>query len=86
MADRYRGTLGVGVTARLASRILQHRTGAGSGFCRGCGLRRLVWAGRGDSSECIAHEKRLTMWRREWRIALNEQADPDWAGLFDGLA
>jgi putative endonuclease len=34
MADRYRGTMYVGVTAHLAARIHQHRTGDGSDFCR----------------------------------------------------
>jgi putative endonuclease len=34
MADRYRGTMYVGVTADLAARVLQHRDGSGSDFCR----------------------------------------------------
>jgi putative endonuclease len=60
MADRYRGTMYVGVTAHLAARIVQHRTGEGSDFCRRYGVTRLVWAERGDAIEdCIAHEKRL---------------------------
>ncbi|MET0365259.1 MAG: GIY-YIG nuclease family protein, partial [Sphingobium sp.] len=40
MADRYRGTLYVGVTSHLASRILQHRSGDGSDFCARYGLAR----------------------------------------------
>jgi putative endonuclease len=47
MADRYRGTLYVGVTSDLARRISQHRDGTGSDFCARYGLRRLVWAERG---------------------------------------
>jgi putative endonuclease len=46
MADRYRGTMYVGVTSDLASRIYQNRTGAGSDFCARYGLFRLVWAER----------------------------------------
>ena len=77
MADRYRGTLYVGVTADLATRIFQHCAGAGSDFCRRYGLHRLVLAERGDTIlECIAHEKRLKKWRREWKIALVEKAIP----------
>jgi GIY-YIG catalytic domain len=34
MADRYRGTLYVGVTSDLAARIFQHREGTGSDFAR----------------------------------------------------
>lgn len=33
MADRYRGTMYVGVTAELVARIHQHRQGTGSDFC-----------------------------------------------------
>jgi predicted GIY-YIG superfamily endonuclease len=32
MSDRYRGAMYVGVTAHLAARIHQHRTGDGSDF------------------------------------------------------
>jgi putative endonuclease len=42
MADRYRGTMYVGVTADIAARVHQHRSGAGSGFCARYGLLRLV--------------------------------------------
>ena len=55
MADRYRGTMYVGVTANLAARVYQHRTGKGSDFCRRYGLARLVWAEQGDDIQsCIA--------------------------------
>ena len=86
MADRYRGTMYVGVTADLPARIYQHRTGAGSDFCARYKLGRLVWAERGDTiEECIAHEKRVKRWRRAWKFALIERANPDWSDLFDLL-
>jgi putative endonuclease len=86
MADRYRGTMYVGVTSDLAARIFQHRQGTGSNFCRRYGLDRLVWAQRGDRIEdCIAHEKRLKRWRREWKFALIEQANSDWSDLYEFL-
>ena len=86
MADRYRGAMYVGVTADLATRVFQHRQGTGSDFCVRYGLRNLVWAERGESiEECIAHEKRVKRWRREWKFELIERANPDWADLFDTL-
>ena len=86
MADRYRGTMYVGVTANLAARIFQHRVGEGSDFCRRYGLSRLVWAEQGDTiDDCIAHEKRVKKWRREWKFALIERANPDWVDLYDSL-
>ena len=86
MADRYRGTIYVGVTSDLAARIFQHREGDGSDFCKRYNLDRLVWAERGDSIEdCIAHEKRIKRWQREWKFALIERANPDWSDLFEHL-
>ena len=84
MADRYRDTMYVGVTSDLSARITQHRTGSGSDFCKRYGLTRLVWAERGDRIEdCIAHEKRIKRWRRQWKFNLVERANPDWNDLFE---
>ena len=86
MADVYRGTMYVGVTAYLAERITQHREGSGSDFCAKYGLTRLVWAERGDDIHvCIEQEKRIKRWRREWKFELIERANPDWDDLFDTL-
>ena len=82
MADRDRGTMYVGVTSNLAQRIHQHRSGAGSDFCAGYGLDLLVWAERGDDIiACIAHEKRLKRWPRQWKFDLIERGNPLWHDL-----
>jgi putative endonuclease len=87
MADRYRGTMYVGVTADLPTRVHQHRKGEGSDFCRRYGLERLVWADCVPSIvEGIAHEKRIKRWRREWKFALVERGNPEWRDLLDQLA
>ena len=86
MADRYRGAMYVGVTADLTRRVFQHREGTGSDFCARYKLHRLVWAEQGDSIEdCIAHEKRVKRWRREWKFTLIERGNPDWRDLYDQL-
>jgi len=86
MADRYRGTIYVGVTANLAARAHLHRTGDGSDFCRRYGLRRFVWAEHApDISDAIAHEKRVKRWRREWKFDLIERGNPEWRDLSDAL-
>ncbi len=87
MSDRYRGTMYVGVTADLAMRAHQHRTGKGSEFCAKYGLSRLVWAERGDDiASCIEHEKRIKKWRRQFKFDLIERGNPDWQDLFGQLA
>ena len=86
MANRFRGTMYVGVTSDLAARIFQHREGTGADYCAERGLNRLVWAERGDSIEdCIVHEKRVKRWRREWKFALIERGNPDWRDLYEYL-
>ena len=86
MADRYRGTMYVGVTADLALRVSQHREGTGSDFCARYGLKRLVWAEWLESIvAAIANEKQLKRWRRRWKIELIEKTNPEWRDLFDSL-
>lgn len=86
MADRYRGTIYVGVTSDLCARIHQHRNGEGSDFCRRYGLTRLVWAEHGDDIvNCIAQEKRLKRWNRQWKFDLIERGNPDWQDMFERL-
>ena len=68
------GRLYIGVTANLVSRVLQHRTGNGSDFCRRYNLTRLVLAEQHDLIEdAIAREKAMKAWKREWKVELVEQ-------------
>ncbi len=86
MADRYRGTMYVGVTADLPARIYQHRQGDGSDYCAKHNLRCLVWAERGEAIDsCIAHEKRIKRWHRAWKFALIERTNPAWLDLYEML-
>ncbi len=86
MADRYRGTMYVGVTAELPYRIGLHRSGKGSEFCARYGLKRLVWAERFDSMQAaMEQEKRLKRWRRQFKFELIEKANPNWEDLFSSL-
>ncbi len=86
MADRYRGTIYVGVTSDLPSRIHQHRSGTGSDFCARYGLLLLVWAERGENIvQCIEQEKRIKRWRRQWKFDLIEMGNPEWRDVFELL-
>ena len=86
MANRYRGTMYIGVTAHLSARIFQHRTGDGSDFCQRYGLDRLVYAEHHtDSRDAIAREKAVKKWNRDWKFRLIEEQNPDWLDLFESL-
>jgi putative endonuclease len=85
--ERPRGTLYVGVTSALAARVYQHREGLLDGFTHRYELKRLVWfEAHSTMLEAIAREKALKRWRRAWKLALIESANPSWRDLYDDLA
>ena len=87
LTNKPKGVLYVGVTSDLAARMVQHREGTGSTFCRRYGLKRLVLAERHERIEdAIAREKALKAWQRAWKIRLIEEANPNWQDLFDRIA
>jgi putative endonuclease len=60
LASRKHGTLYIGVTSDLPSRITQHREGVFDGFTKRYDVKRLVWFEWHDSIEAAIHrEKRL---------------------------
>ena len=86
MSNRKDGVLYIGVTSDLSRRIVQHREGKGSAFCRRYGLKRLVYAEEHDSiGDAIAREKAMKAWKRAWKIELIEGVNPAWDDLFDVL-
>ena len=86
LTNKYLGTLYTGVTSNLIGRIIQHRDGTFEGFTKRYGIDRLVWFDVADTMEAaIAHEKRVQRWRRDWKIALIERANPTWDDLAIGL-
>ena len=74
LASREFGTLYIGVTSNLPTRIYQHRTGATQGFTSRYSVFRLVrYELYGTMSEAIAREKQLKRWHRQWKINLIER-------------
>ena len=82
MANRAHGVLYIGVTADLALRIHQHKSGQGSRFCRRYGIDQLVLVEECPTiEEAIVREKQLKNWQRAWKIDLIEAANPEWEDL-----
>jgi len=86
MANRRHGTLYVGVTSDLISRVAQHRDGVFDGFAKRYGLDRLIWFERHDlMTVAIKREKSLKKYKRDWKINLIERENPEWKDLLPGL-
>ena len=79
MTNKPRGVPYIGVTADLAARIHQRKSGKGSAFCRRYGLDRLVYVEEFPTiEEAIAREKAMKAWKRAWKIELIETVNPEW--------
>ena len=82
LTNRPNGTLYVGVTSDPCLRLEQHRAGEGSVFTRKYGVHRLVWYELHERMDtAIQREKQLKKWRREWKIELIVQSNPNWRDL-----
>jgi putative endonuclease len=83
LASGRHGTLYVGVTNDLARRVYEHKTKIIKGFTSQYGVNRLVWYEACEQiSDAIAREKELKKWRRDWKIRLIEEMNPEWEDLY----
>jgi putative endonuclease len=76
------GTLYIGVTSDLYTRVMQHRNGTYEGFSKkyGC-VRLLYYETFGDIRLAIAREKQLKGWRREKKLNLIRTTNPEFKDL-----
>lgn len=83
VASRRYGTLYIGVNSNIAARALQHREELVEGLSKRYGTKILVFFEIHDTMEsAILREKQLKEWRRDWKIRLIEESNPDWSDLY----
>ena len=86
LASARNGTLYVGVTSDLITRVSQHRCDLVAGFSRKYSTHLLVWFEAHPFMEsAIAREKAIKEWKRAWKIAMIEKANPYWRDLYGDL-
>ena len=86
LANRYNGTIYVGVTSNLLGRIMQHRAGTFAGHTKKYAIHRLVYFEVAETMDAaIAREKQLKRYRREWKRNLIERQNPEWNDLAVGF-
>ena len=82
MANGRNGATYLGMTANLTARVWKHKVGAFDGHSKTKGCTQLVWFERHALVvEAIAREKRVKGWKRDWKLKLIEDANPDWRDL-----
>jgi putative endonuclease len=80
------GTLYLGVTNNLVRRIHEHKSKVIPGFTSQYDVTRLVWYEvYDDPTNAITREKDIKKWRRDWKIRLIEEDNPDWSDLYSSI-
>ncbi len=86
LASKRNGTLYTGVTSNLTQRIWQHKNDVVEGFTRKYNVKKLVYYEVHDNAEsAITREKRIKKWRRNWKLRLIEESNPQWKDLYDDI-
>ena len=86
LASGKHGTIYVGVTNSLERRIAEHKAKEVPGFTKRHGVDRLVWfRGYGEVTEAIHFEKQLKRWRRDWKVQLVEEENPNWQDIYPAM-
>ncbi len=77
----------IGVTANLLTRLYEHKTGK---YTQAFTLRYnctkfVYYDGFHTIEEAIAREKQLKNWRRQWKLNLINNFNPQWKDLSDNI-
>ena len=87
LASKRNGTLYIGMTSNLVRRVHEHEQGQVEGFTERYGVHRLVYFETTEDARVAAQrERNLKHWKRDWKIALIEEQNPDWHDLSGSLA
>jgi putative endonuclease len=85
LASGRNGTLYTGVTSTLGERVRQHKHGVFEGFSKTYGCKTLVWYElHATITAAIGREKQIKRWRRDWKLKLIEEENPQWRDLAEG--
>jgi putative endonuclease len=86
LASQRNGTLYIGVTSDLCKRVWEHSSDLVEGFTSKYGVHRLVYYEmHGDMASAITREKQLKKWRRNWKLRLIEERNPEWRDLMEDI-
>ena len=83
MTNMRNGTIYTGVTSHLIQRVWQHREGLVPGFTKRYGLKTLIYFEHHETIRgAIQREHNVKHWKREWKVELFEEINPEWEDLW----
>ncbi len=86
LSNQSRSVLYIGMTNNLNYRIEQHKQGVGSIFTKRYKVVDLLYFEDFlDITQAIGREKQLKNWKRDWKIDLIKNFNPEMKDLYNGL-
>jgi putative endonuclease len=86
ITNRNNTTLYIGVTSNLVQRIYQHKNKLIKGFSAKYNVDKLVYFELFEDMEnAITREKRLKLWKRDWKNRIINEMNPSWQDLYPDL-
>jgi len=86
ITNRNNTTLYIGVTSNLVQRVYQHKSKLIKGFSAKYNVEKLVYFELFEDMEnAITREKRLKVWKRDWKNRIINEVNPSWRDLYPGL-
>jgi putative endonuclease len=83
MSNKYNNVLYIGVSNDLVRRVYEHRNNLIDGFTKKYRCHKLVWyTSTNDINSAIILEKRMKKWKRQYKINMINQFNPDWRDLY----
>ena len=87
LASKRNGTLYCGVSSDLIKRVWQHKNDVIDGFTKKHQVKRLVYfEAHQEVQGALGREKRIKKWKRDWKLRLIEEKNPEWRDLYDQIA
>ncbi|WP_203258909.1 GIY-YIG nuclease family protein [Hyunsoonleella ulvae] len=82
LSNKKNGTLYIGVTNDLERRMFEHKNKLVEGFTSKYGLDKLMYFESYQYvNDAIKREKNMKKWKRQWKINLIEEENPNWNDL-----
>ena len=86
LTNKPNGVVYIGVTNDIIRRTYEHKNHLVKGFTQIYKLDKLVWFEQTeDVISAISREKQLKNWKRQWKIDLIEQQNPDWKDMYSEI-
>ena len=86
MTNKSKGTIYIGITNNLIQRVYEHKNEHTDVFTKKYKIKRLVhFEVFNYVHNALQREKTLKHWKRDWKIRLIEELNPQWKDLWETI-